>query len=54
MLKWIKEGALLHVYVALAQVYILQNIGCDPLLVLRYALIKPQVLVRTIIFGKMY
>lgn len=54
MFKWLKEGTLLHLYVALAQVYILQNIGYDPLLVPRYALIKPQILVRTIIVGKMY
>lgn len=41
-------------HIALAQVFIPQNIGWDPLLVLRNALIKPQVLVITIIFGEMY
>lgn len=41
-------------HIALAQVFIPPNIGWDPLLVLRNALIKPQVLVITIIFGEMY
>ena len=39
-------------HLALAQVFLFQNIGWDPLLVLRYALIKPQVLVITFIFGE--